>query len=172
MADSFDHIGDSSFEMGSGLDCGVLGKAIDVTPPKSWGARPVKNDDGALVAIVFGQDDDLDGDIEDIAEALSDYQRTGTVMKGYTAERLSRMSLCWVDVPAVVPVADGRTLPADNRMSSSYYKGLPSLENVKGLFFSSSANINWLLDEGLSLDSEEAQGRGLYVPLSTCPRGV
>jgi len=169
--DTVNHVVSGDLNMGDGLDLGVLGEGVDVTPPKNYGARPVKNDVGALVAIIFGTDTDLVGDAEQIAEAIVQYQRNGTVAQGFSRARLERLTLSWVDVPAVVPVAS-RSLPDDNRMSSSFYANIPSLENVSGLFFSSSANINYLLDQGIDLDSAEAQGYGLYVPFSTCPRGA
>lgn len=167
-----EHTVSSNLDMGSGLDCGVFGTSVDVTPPKGYSARPVTNDVGALVAVIFGSDQDLSGDIEKLAEALLRYQKDGVATADFEEARLKRLTLHWIDVPAVVPVVNGRSLPEDNRMKSSFYAGLPNLGGVTGLFFSSSANINYMLDKGMALDSYEAKKFGLYVPFATCPKGA
>lgn len=170
-ADSFDPVGEVSLNVGFGPDCGVLGRGVDVTQPNGYGVRPVKNDDGALVALLFGRDADLEGDVEELAEAVLKYQSSQTVQGNYSKERLGRLSLCWVDVPAVIPVCN-RSIPDDNRMKSTFYAGIPSFENVTGLFFSSSANINYMMDAGIDITSADAKKYGLYVPIATCPRGA
>ena len=151
-----------------GLDCGFLGASIRTSRTGCrYGCRPVKNDKGSLIGILFGPDSLLDGDVDELSKAVLKYQVTG-VASGYAENRLKRLYFGWTDSPSVIPVVSGN-IPSSSRESGNYYSGLPSLSDVKGLFFASSAVINYLIDHNIDLTSSEASGYGLYVPIQSCP---
>lgn len=164
-------LGDTCFNPGYALDCGTLGHSIPVEKSKSYGARPVKNDYGALIAILFGPEGDLAGDVDDLARAVLQYQTKKKVPNGYTEEQLSSLYLGWVEAPTVIPIADGLSLPAE-RYAENFYGNIPDLSNVAGLFFASSAAINYMIDNKVVLNEDSAKRFGLYVPFSVCPAGA
>lgn len=164
-------LGDTCFNPGYALDCGTLGHSIPVGKSKSYGARPVKNDYGALIAILFGTESDLSGDLDSLAKAVLLYQTKKEVSSGYTESQLSSLYLGWVEAPTVIPIADGLSLPAD-RYVENFYGNIPDLSNVVGLFFASSAAINYMIDNKITLDEDSAKRFGLYIPFSVCPAGA
>ena len=133
-----------------------------------YGCRPVKNDKGSLIGILFGPDNLLAGDVDELSKAVLKYQVTGSPGNKYSKDALDKLYFGWTDSPSVIPIVSGN-IPSSSRESGNYYSGLPSLSDVKGLFFASSAVINYLIDHNIDLTSSEACGYGLYVPIQSCP---
>lgn len=152
-----------------GLDCGFLGASVRTSRTGCrYGCRPVKNDKGSLIGILFGPDNFLAGDVDELSKAVLKYQITGAPGPKYSKDVLDKLYFGWTDSPSVIPVVSGNSL-SSSRESGNYYSGLPSLSDVKGLFFAGSAVINYLIDHNIDLTSSEASGYGLYVPIQSCP---
>ena len=166
-ADSKDFLSDSSVQV-TPLDGGFTENGIPLDDACKYACRPVKDDNGSLIGILFGPDSLLGGDVDRLAKAVLNYQLTKIPTDSYKEETLKQLYFGWVDAPSVIPVVSGY-VPTAIRRSGNYYEGIPDLSHVKGLFFASSASINYLIDNKIDLTSAEASGYGLYVPIQSCP---
>lgn len=157
-----------SVDVAFGLDAGFVGTGVRLGSSSMFGARPVKDDRGGLVGILFGPEWALDGDVEQLAEDVLRHQVTGSY--GETdRKKTDALFFSWVDTPCVVPVARGLSISDINRKSGNYYRDMPKLSELQGFLFAGSSTVNWMIDNDVSLSESNASDYGLYIPIHDCP---